>query len=219
MAGAPETKFDPSFLRHLRFAIPRTFVMGDVDAMAGRAFNRALSRLSAAGARVEEIEVPPFAELPVINAKGGFSAPEAMAWHRKLIAAKGAGYDPRVLVRIKRGEDSSAIDHVELIAARTRFIAAVSALIRDYDAMLMPTTPITPPPIAALDRDEDYTRINMLVLRNPSVINFLDGCAISVPMHLPDEPPVGLMLAGLGGSDRTLLAHAAAVEAALTPTV
>lgn len=216
IAGELATQLSPSSLKRLSFAAPRTFVMGDVDATVGRAFQRTLSALSTAGARIEEIDVHPFAELPVINAKGGFSAPEAMAWHRKLIAAKGTDYDPRVLVRIKRGEEATAIDHVELIAARARFIAQVAALVGDYDAMLMPTTPIAPPPIAALDRDEDYTRINMLVLRNPSVINVLDGCAISLPMHRPDEPPVGLMMAALGGRDHALFRHAAAIEAVLT---
>lgn len=215
LAGEEERPLVPSRLKQLRLAVPRTFVMGDVDNTVGRAFERALSRLAAAGALIEEIDVAPFARLPAINAKGGFSAPEALAWHRELIAAKGAGYDPRVLVRIKRGLESSAVDHVELIAARARFIAEVAALVRDYDALAMPTTPIAPPPIAALDKDDDYSRINMLVLRNPSVINVLDGCAISVPMHEAGEPPVGLMLAGLGGSDHALLRHAAAVEAAL----
>lgn len=215
LAGDSDASIQSSALGRLTFAVPRTFVMGDVDQIVGRAFERALGRLSALGARIEEIDIPPFAELPVINAKGGFSAPEALAWHSKLIAERGAGYDPRVLVRIKRGHESSAIDHVELIAARRKFISQVAALVSDFDAMLIPTTPIAPPPIAALEKDEDYGRINLLALRNPSVINVLDGCAISLPMNEPDEPPVGLMLAGLGGADRALLRHAAAVEAAL----
>lgn len=216
LAGLPDAPLEPASIKHLRFAVPRTFVMGDVDSVVGAALSRALSKLSAAGARIEEIDVPPFAELPVINAKGGFSAPEALWWHRTLIAAKGDGYDPRVLVRIMRGQEASAVDHVELLAARTAFIARVAGLMCDWDGLLMPTTPIAAPPIAALERDEDYTRVNMLVLRNPSVINVLDGCAISLPMHVDGEPPVGLMLAGLGGTDAALLRHAAAIEAVLT---
>jgi len=46
-------------------------------------------------------------------------------------------------------------------------------------------------------------------LRNPSIINFLDGCAISIPCHEASKAPVGIMLCGIGGADdRSLLATA-----------
>jgi aspartyl-tRNA(Asn)/glutamyl-tRNA(Gln) amidotransferase subunit A len=53
------------------------------------------------------------------------------------------------------------------------------------------------------------------MLRNPTVVNALDGCAISLPCHEPEQAPVGLMLAGIGGSDVRLLSIAACVEEAL----
>jgi aspartyl-tRNA(Asn)/glutamyl-tRNA(Gln) amidotransferase subunit A len=50
----------------------------------------------------------------------------------------------------------------------------------------------------------------MSVLRNTSIINFFDLCAVSVP--LPDTAlPVGLMLAVRNGQDRALLRIADAV--------
>ncbi|MGA8156091.1 MAG: hypothetical protein WB822_07725, partial [Rhodoplanes sp.] len=52
-----------------------------------------------------------------------------------------------------------------------------------------------------------------LVLRNPTVINFLDGCALSLPCHRPGEAPVGLMLARLNGGDDLVLAIGEAIEA------
>ena len=86
---------------------------------------------------------------------------------------------------------------------------------QDYDVLAYPTVPIVPPTIAAFDLDADFTRLNLLILRNPSVINMLEGCAISVPMARPPEAPAGLMLAAPGGFDRDLLAIAAGVESAL----
>ena len=77
----------------------------------------------------------------------------------------------------------------------------------------MPTTPNIPPPIAALDRDEDYGRINFLCLRNTFIGNFLDACAISLPMTPRGEAPAGLMLMAPWGADQALFAMAAAVEA------
>ena len=44
------------------------------------------------------------------------------------------------------------------------------------------------------ERDDAFFRVNGLLLRNPSVINMLDGCALSLPCHLPGELPVGLMV-------------------------
>ena len=43
------------------------------------------------------------------------------------------------------------------------------------------------------ERDEAFFRANALLLRNTSVVNMLDGCAISLPCHAPGELPVGLM--------------------------
>ena len=54
------------------------------------------------------------------------------------------------------------------------------------------------PPISDLapgsERDEAFFRTNALLLRNTSVVNMLDGCALSLPCQAPDELPVGLMV-------------------------
>jgi Asp-tRNA(Asn)/Glu-tRNA(Gln) amidotransferase A subunit family amidase len=84
-----------------------------------------------------------------------------------------------------------------------------------YDALMLPTVPIAPPPVAAFATDEAYWRLNSLILRNPAGINFLDGCAISLPCHAQGEPPAGLMLAAPAMGDARLFAVAAAVERAL----
>ncbi|HEY0340645.1 MAG TPA: amidase, partial [Steroidobacteraceae bacterium] len=167
----------------MRFGVPKTFVLEDMDSTVAAHFERSLSRLSAAGARIERLDIPEFAEIPTINAKGGFSAAESYTWHRSLMEWNGTGYDPRVLTRIQRGATQSAMDYIELLAARKGFIAAVEARIARFDALLFPTAPVTPPRIAALQSDDEFFRVNGLVLRNPAVINLLDGCAISVPNH------------------------------------
>ena len=200
----------------LRLALPRgTFLTEDMDADVSAAFNRAMARLSAAGARIELLDLPDLSELPAVNATGGFAAAEAWAWHRRLVAERGDGYDQRILVRIRRGERMAAADYIELAAARARIIAATARRTAGFDALLCPTCAIVPPAIADVEAEADYNRINMLLLRNTAVGNFLDRCSISLPIHRPGEAPVGLMLTGEAMADRALLAAAAGIEAAL----
>jgi aspartyl-tRNA(Asn)/glutamyl-tRNA(Gln) amidotransferase subunit A len=206
----------PATLRHLRLAVPLTLVREGMDADVSAAFDASLRALSAAGAQVEEIAMPELAQLAAINAQGGFTAAEAWAWHRPHIARAPERYDPRVISRIRRGAALSAADWLDLMAARKAWVAVVEQRIAGYDALLLPTTPVVAPPIAALEASDDlYGVTNLLMLRNPTLINFLDGCAMSLPCHPTGGAPVGLMIAGANGTDQRILSIGLAVEACL----
>jgi aspartyl-tRNA(Asn)/glutamyl-tRNA(Gln) amidotransferase subunit A len=183
-----------------------------------RAFDAALAALRKAGARIVDIPLRELAELAQINAKGGLAAPESYAVHRPLIAKAEAKYDPRVLVRLLRGREQDAADYIDLVAARADFIRRVAAVTASYDALVMPTVPVTAPQVADLVPEDAYRQVNFLVLRNPSLANFLDRCSISIPCHRAGETPIGLMLIGEHGGDRRLLAIAAAIEAIVSPS-
>jgi aspartyl-tRNA(Asn)/glutamyl-tRNA(Gln) amidotransferase subunit A len=199
-----------------RLAIPVDVVLNDLDDAVGAAFEAACTTLAAAGARIRRVAVPEFSELPAIYARGTFPAAEAWAWHRNHIESNASAYDPRVVSRIMLGRNISAADFIDLLAARKRWIAAVEARVQGFDAMLMPTVPQIAPPIDSLVADEAaYFRTNGLMLRNPTLINFLDGCALSLPCHRAGQAPVGLMLAGVGGTDQRILKLGQAVESAL----
>jgi aspartyl-tRNA(Asn)/glutamyl-tRNA(Gln) amidotransferase subunit A len=147
-----------------------------------------------------------------MNSKGGFAAAESYAWHRYLIVSHGDVYDPRVSSRILRGEGISAADYIDLVEARKSLIARIAVRLAPFEALVMPTTAITPPRIADLADDKAYTKANLLSLRNCTLINMIDGCAISIPCHREGEAPVGLMLAATGGSDRRIFELSAAME-------
>jgi aspartyl-tRNA(Asn)/glutamyl-tRNA(Gln) amidotransferase subunit A len=200
----------------LRVAIPRNVVLDGMDGTVANAFERALTTLSRAGVRVSHVTIAEFDQVSAVNAKGGFAASEAYAWHRALLAEKGGGYDPRIRVRIERGERMSAADYVELAEARSRLIAALDTSTSEFDALIMPTVPIVPPRIAELENERDYNRINMHILRNTTLANFFDRCSISLPCHRADEAPVGLMLVGETLGDRRLFSIAAAIEQLLS---
>ncbi len=214
LAGAAPALPVPAPLAGLRLAVP-TALLDGMDADVAAAFARALAVLSVAGASIAHVAFAVFGQIAEANAAGGFAAAEAFAWHRPLLAEKGALYDPRIRARIERGGRQSAADYIGLLAARARIIAGFDAATRDFDALVLPTAPIVPPRIAELDDEAAYNRLNMLILRNTAPANFLDRCAISLPCHRAGEPPVGLMLMGETMGDARLFAIAAAVEAAL----
>jgi aspartyl-tRNA(Asn)/glutamyl-tRNA(Gln) amidotransferase subunit A len=199
-------------LGNLRLAVPTNLVFEDVDAAVGAAFGAALSQLSKAGARIEQVAIPEFEEVKEINGKGGFTAPESYAWHRDLLTTSRNGYDPRVSSRVARGETVAAADYIDALALRAALIARATKRLSAYDGIVMPTSPVVAPKIDDVATDDAYTRTNLVVLRNPTLINMIDGCAVSLPIHEAETAPVGLMLAGLAGSDRRILAIAATIE-------
>ena len=202
-------------IKGMRLAVATTVALDELDDAVAKSFERVLETLSRAGALIEHIEVPEFLDVGVMNTKGGFAAAESYAWHRYLLTSRGDVYDPRVSVRILRGETISAADYIDLLDARRSLIARVNARLSPYDALLMPTTANTPPRIADLADDKAFTAANQRSLRNCSLINMIDGCAISLPAHREGEVPVGLMLASSGGSDRRIFELAAGMEAAI----
>ena len=203
-------------VQSLRLAVPTTMMLDGMDAMVASAFQQAIASLRAAGAHIEGVALPALNEIGTMMASGGFSAAESWAWHRHLLAAHEAQYDPRVALRIKRGERMSAADYIELHQARRDWISRMEHSLSAFDAMLSPTVPIVALPIAALVADDSaFFTTNGLLLRNPSAVNMLDGCALSLPCHQPGQMPVGLMVWSSALRDDTVLDAALAIEAAL----
>jgi aspartyl-tRNA(Asn)/glutamyl-tRNA(Gln) amidotransferase subunit A len=151
-----------------------------------------------------------------LQAQGGFSAAESWSWHRARLLQREADYDPRVAQRIRRGEAMSAADYIDLLHARTHWIARMQAEMAGYDALLSPTVPMVAPPLAPLvDNDKRFFAINTLMLRNASPVNMLDGCALSLPCQAPGQMPVGLMVWGPALADDAVLGVSLVIEAAL----
>ncbi|MGK5025569.1 amidase [Janthinobacterium sp. RB2R34] len=203
-------------LKGLRFGYTLDFVGAGVDAQVQQAFDAALAQLRAAGALVEQFDFPELLQLPAINGGGGLVAAEAWHWHRELLEARGAQYDQRVATRIRRGQQQGAAEYIDLLDARAHMRAIAQQTLAPYNAWLMPSVAIVAPEVAPLEADDaTFFATNGLVLRNASVINFLDGCALSLPCQGKSMLPVGLSLCGLHGSDARILHIGRAVEALL----
>jgi amidase/aspartyl-tRNA(Asn)/glutamyl-tRNA(Gln) amidotransferase subunit A len=198
-------------LRALRLAVPEGAMLDGLDATVARAFDRVLLRLRAAGAEIVDRALPAD-DVPALSS-GRIVAAEAWAWHRHRVEARQADYDPRVLARVRSGSGIAAADYIDRLQARRRWISQVAASARDIDAFICPTVPIVAPPLQPLlDDDDAFFATNALLLRNPSVVNYLDGCALSLPCQANDELPVGLMVWAPALQDDTVLDVSLAIE-------
>jgi aspartyl-tRNA(Asn)/glutamyl-tRNA(Gln) amidotransferase subunit A len=215
LASEPDVGLPQIDIKGLRLLLPKSSALADLDQEVGAAFERALARFSERGARLDERAVPAFDRQSEYFKGGGYAGAEAYYIHRPYLDRL-AEYDPRVSTRLVLGKDMSAADYIAFGDLRAAYMAEVGALAAPYDAILMPTVACVAPTIAQTEASmEDYVRWNMRILRNPGLINFLDGCAASVPIHDQGAAPVGLMVCGTAMTDRHTLAVAAALERAL----
>jgi len=216
-AGEPVDVPDAAPLHGLRLAIPRQYVMDDLDPLVVRAFERACKTLEGKGVLVQRIDLKELLEIPLANNKGGFAATEAYAWHERLLLRRGNEYDPMIAPRIRRGSETRTFEYIALIQKRGALQRRVSAITSNYDAVIMPTCAIPAPRIDEVATPDSFTKNNLLLLRNTTVGNYLDRCAISLPCHAPGELPVGFMMMAEAMADRRLLAMARSVAPTIRP--
>lgn len=216
LAGEEPRPLQDVPVKGLRFFVPTSLVLDDLEPAIATAFEAVLDTLSRAGAILTEGPLPGLEARIASTYKGGIVGAEAWAWHRKLVEEKGELYDRRIRQRILLGRDMSAADYIDCLKARRAYQAAWEPVLAEVDGVLMPTTAILPPTIASVaDDDTEFTRVNGLLLRNASAINALGGCGIAVPTSKPGEAPTSLMISGGAFSDRRILTIGKAVEGLL----
>jgi aspartyl-tRNA(Asn)/glutamyl-tRNA(Gln) amidotransferase subunit A len=208
MAGENFTPLEPIVLSGLRFGIAEGLPLDRLDDTVAAAFVSAVARLDRAGVRVSHEAVPLFDDMLAVNAKGGIGPAEACVALHDPMRRRAADIDPNVRVRIERGCAVSEADYADMMRERTRLIRAMDARLDGLDVLVMPTTSIVAPTIAEVADEKVFAARNAAVLRNTSIINFFDLCAVTLP--LPAALPVGLMLIARNGQDRRLLCIAAA---------
>ncbi len=197
----------------VRLGVLQGYVLNDLDTAVSSAFGRALRMLTGAGAHMEEVSLEGLERIPAANQ---FASAEAFTWHRTLLQAEGHRYDPHVSSRIWQGAAMMAADYIDMLHVRREIVLKAQSAFANLNAILLPTTSRIAPCIDTLiASDVAYFEANGAMLRNPSLFNYLDGCALSIPCHAPGEAPVGLMVAGLHGRDASVLQVGAMIEAVL----
>jgi aspartyl-tRNA(Asn)/glutamyl-tRNA(Gln) amidotransferase subunit A len=213
MAGERFTPLVPVALAGLSFGVADGLPLDRLDHTVAAAFVSAVARLERAGVNVSHESLPLLDDMVAVNAKGGISPPEACAALRDPMRRRAADIDPNVRVRIERGCAVPPQDYAWMMQERSRLVAAMDVRLSTLDALIMPTTAIVAPTIAEVADPKIFSARNAAVLRNTSIINFFDLCAITLPLPgVSGTMPVGLMLVARNGQDRRLFEIAAAVE-------
>ena len=164
-----------------------------------RAYEAAIATLREEGARVDVGAFPlDFDDMMVQN--GRIIAAEAYALHRAYIEDPSLDIDPWVRRRVLGGKGISAADYLDLMAQRRRVGAAFAHWMRDRDALLTPTLPITATP---LDEVDEATTPLATWTRSA---NYLGACALSLPAGFSaDGLPIGVQLTGAPFADAMLV--------------
>jgi aspartyl-tRNA(Asn)/glutamyl-tRNA(Gln) amidotransferase subunit A len=197
--------------RPLRLAILQGPLMEGMDAQVTADFEAALLALRAAGHEIIDAALPELQGFGDVNRI--VVATEAHAIHAHHLEGLETEGDPRVLRRIRAAEGFGPSDYTDKLAHRARAVAGFHTLADGIDAFILPTVPTVAPLIAEVEADFD--RLNALMLRNPSAVNFLDGCAATVPMQRAQRLATGLMIFAPGGRDWAVLGMAQRIEALL----
>ncbi|SEH22011.1 aspartyl-tRNA(Asn)/glutamyl-tRNA(Gln) amidotransferase subunit A [Rhizobium sp. NFR12] len=211
--GTPLTPRKPT--QPLDIVIPTNGVFDGAEPGVVEAFEAAIERLAAGGARITRLAFPSFDELPQLMAKyGPMVTAEAFALHReRLASADAGGMDPRVVARTRLGEKTTTADYLAIIDARARMTAETEALIAGR-LVAFPSVAHVAPAIAPLKADDEaFFAANGRTLRNTGYGNFLDWCGVSIPCGTGEAGmPVGFLLSAVAHDDEMLLAAAMGAE-------
>ena len=213
LAGEAPWRPEPAPLQGLRLGIPQGLPLRELYQAVSTSFADAIRQLGRAGAIVPEQHLALFDEMVRVNALAPLAVVESYPIHRERLATHGAEYDPFVRRRIEAGRAVTPAQYATMRDERNTLVQAMDAAMSDFDALVLPTTPIVAPALEEVATLEGFNARNRLLLRNTAIANFFDLCAISLPMPHPGPLPTGLMLAGHQGQDRQLFQIAAAVEA------
>ena len=203
----------PQSLNNPTLVIPQNFGTDDLDSTINTGFYKAVDLLSNAGFKIETRPVPVLDDLKTL-AVWQLAAVESRAEYEEAFDKHLELIDPRVASRIARADDVSAMEFCKILNARNVLIERYKVE-ESNSVLLMPTCPIVAPKLSdLLENDETYFNTNMLVLRNPSVANLLDGCSISLP-YQHESHSIGIMMTAAACHDDALLALSQHIEKVL----
>jgi aspartyl-tRNA(Asn)/glutamyl-tRNA(Gln) amidotransferase subunit A len=200
--------------RGLRVGVIRTTFFDALEPGVRAAVEAAAQALPGLGVAVEEVRLPRMVH--AAPATFAIISAEAMAVHEPWLRTRAADYGADVRTRLEAGQFVLATQYLKAQRARQVIAAEVDAVLRTFDALLLPTTPVAAPRVTDQrvtvgDATDD---VRAWLTRCTRPFNVTGHPVLSVPCGLtPDGLPVGLSLVGRRFDEATLLRLGHAYEA------
>jgi aspartyl-tRNA(Asn)/glutamyl-tRNA(Gln) amidotransferase subunit A len=196
-----------SGVKGMRMAFAETVFFDDIHPEVGTAVRACGDVFKELGADVSSIEFPQAAEAIQLNPGGVFIASEGYTLNKKWLEENFDQLDPVVAQRMIKGKDITAADYLGNMLASKRLRARVYNVLKEIDALLVPTTCVPAKPVAEVDTDIDtYLTHNTVYLRNTNIGNTLNLCGLSVPCGFTkDGLPIGLLIYGKPFQEEVIL--------------
>ena len=196
----------------LRFGVPRSLFLDELDREVSADFEMACSRLIEAGAVRVDIDVPEAHERSALFP--AIVAPELLATLgvERFRAIRG-GMDSVTASRAAVGLTVDAVEHARAQARRRELVRLSEARFEGLDLWLTPTCPFLPMSVASLS-DRDVHARSLLASRNTQPANLFSQCGMSLPIGVGPLPS-GLQLLAPWGEDARLLSLAGAIARTL----
>lgn len=200
-------------LGEVRLGLPRPYFFDILDEEVRAHFEDRVSRLKAAGARIQDVQIPHAPDAPPVYLH--IQAPEAASVHTRLLQEQPDAYTPNVRSRLEAGRYLLAEDYVRAQRGRLVLRREVDALLQTCDALLLPTVPIPAPLIGAVDVAFGVRKelVRAVMLRMTQLFNLTGHPAISIPAGLTSSGlPCGLQIVGRRNATDELLEIALVCE-------
>jgi aspartyl-tRNA(Asn)/glutamyl-tRNA(Gln) amidotransferase subunit A len=209
----------PGDLSGVEFVVPDKTGIDDAEPAVAANLETAMKRLAAAGAKVESRPIPQIAAMRALIAQyGSLIAIEAYAEHRAIFdSADAQRMDRRVVTRALLGRSATGHDVINLQRGRENVIAALAEDLNGA-LLVLPSTPMTAPPIDALEREDELFRVtNLRAIHYTFLGNLFRMCGLALPSGTDAAGlPTGVQFLAPAGDDERLLSIGLSVETALS---
>ncbi len=208
--GAPSKQSALHGKSRWTLGVPKEFFLDDLSSEVQTAFEEALRRFRAAGARLKTVSIPRLYETEDAGNQIAWAEATQFHQHSGWYPSRSAEYGEDVRSRLKMGTEVSAVTYLNALHTRENFITSFHEALSDsnIDALVAATTPITATPLDAesirLNGQDKPVRGLLLRLNRPA--NLAGIPSLSLPCGCSsDGLPIGVQLMGVAGGERTLL--------------
>ncbi len=213
LMGAPSRTLTSRPANGLKLAVLRPYFCDLLDDEVRARFDAALSRLEAAGARIDEAAIHHHEAIATIYLHLSFA--DAAAYHAATLDSAPDRYTPPVRLRLEMARYVQAEDYVRALRGRELLRREVDAALAGHDALLLPSLAIPAPPIGAttVPVGSSEEPVRSVMLRLTQLFNLTGHPAVSVPCGSTKVGlPCGLQLVGARDATQELLRTALACQ-------